>query len=208
MFNLKEFCTILAVILLLSITSSFIGGIGIFLPSLLAVVIIIFINVFSKKITSYYLDSGIEIKLWEIRRFGYRAHEYFKKPIPAGIIFPLLFILISVGYVKWMASLVFDIKAQIHRAAKRHGLYSFSEMTETHIGIIAASGIIMNFVFAGIGYLLNFPLLTQLSIFYIFFNMIPMSDLDGNKIFNGNVVLWSFLAILTLVGLVAAIMVV
>ena len=208
MLNLKEIYTLFGIILLLSITTSFLGGITLFLYSLLAISIIIFSNVFSKKITSDYLDAKIEIKLWEVKRYGYRVQDYFKKPILAGLIFPVAFILITIGYVKWMASLVFDVKPQIHRAAKRHGLYSFSEMTETHLGIIAASGIIINMIFAGVGYLLNFTLLTQLSIYYIFFNMIPISNLDGNKIFNGNIVLWSFLAILTLIGITATIMVI
>ena len=103
-----------------------------------------------------------------------------------------------------MASLVFDVKAKAYHAAKRHGIYSFSEMTEEHIGKIAAAGIFVNLLLAFIFYFVggDFGILfAKLNIWFVFFNMIPLSDLDGNKIFFGNLVLWSFLAIVTLIGL-------
>jgi Zn-dependent protease len=100
-----------------------------------------------------------------------------------------------------MACLVFDVKPKIYRAAKRHGLYSYSEMTESHIGLIAAVGVIASLVFAVIGYLMGFSEFSRLSIYFAFFNMIPISDLDGNKIFFGSLILWSFLAALVLIGL-------
>ena len=103
-----------------------------------------------------------------------------------------------------MASLVFDVSPKVYRAAKRHGLYSFSEMTEYHLGIIAASGIIINLAAAIIGYLLGFSDFARISIYFTFFNMIPLSDLDGNKIFFGNTVIWSFLASLVVIGMLLA----
>ena len=102
-----------------------------------------------------------------------------------------------------MASLVFDVKAKAYHAAKRHGIYSFSEMTEEHIGRIAAAGIFVNLVLAIAFYFIGGDfgtLFAKLNILFAFFNMIPISDLDGNKIFFGNLVLWSFLAIVTLIG--------
>ena len=100
-----------------------------------------------------------------------------------------------------MASLVFEVKPKSYRAAKRHGLYTFSEMTEEHMGYIAAAGIFATLVFAVIGYLLGFTEFSKLSIYYALFNMFPISSLDGNKIFFGNIVLWSFLASLVVIGL-------
>jgi len=74
-------------------------------------------------------------------------------------------------------------------------------MTEMHIGIIAAVGVITSLFFAVIGYLLGFTEFARLSIFFAFFSMLPFSELDGNKIYFGSFVLWSFLAALTLIGL-------
>jgi len=171
-----------------------------FLYALLAVFLVIMINVIAKKIASHYLESQVEVKLWEIKRYGFKAHSEFKRPLLAGIIVPLITTVVTLGYVTWMTPLVFDVKAKIYRAAKRHGLYSFSEMTEWHIGLIAAAGIFANLVFAVLGYLTGFSLFAKLCVYYAFFNMIPLSELDGNKLFFGSLVLWSFLAAITLIG--------
>jgi len=100
-----------------------------------------------------------------------------------------------------MASLIFEVKPKVYRAAKRYGLYKFSEMTEYHIGLIAASGIAVNILLGIIGYLINFPLFAKLNIYYALFNLIPISELDGNKIFFGSFVLWCFLASIVLLGM-------
>ena len=52
-----------------------------------------------------------------------------------------------------------------------------------------------------ISYLLGYPDFARLNLYLAFFNMIPISDLDGNKIFFGSIVLWSFLATIVLIGL-------
>ncbi len=201
MFNKKEFGAIGIILIVLVIVIGDISTYQTFLYSLLTIFLVIIINLISKKISSFYYESEIEIKLWTIKKYGYRAHEHFKRAFPAGILFPIIFSAISFGFVQWLACLTFDVKAKTARAAKKHGLYSFSEMTEHHIALIAASGIFFNLVFALVGYLMNYPLFSALNIYYAFFNMIPFSDLDGNKIFSGSIVLWSFLAVLTLIAM-------
>lgn len=201
MLDKKEIYAFLAALLVLSLTVSFsknFESIGIVTASIF---LILLINVAAKKISGFYLDSETEISLWNIKRFGFKKSAYFKKPFPAGILLPIIFSVASLGNILWMASLVFEPKPKTYRAAKRHGLYSYSEMTEYHIGIIAATGIFANLVFAFIGYFLGFSEFTRLSIYYAFFNLLPLSDLDGNKIFFGSLILWSFLASLILIGL-------
>lgn len=204
MLKKQEIITFLVIILVLGFTASLMQSIKLFFYSLLSIFLIILINVFAKKITAYYLESEIEFKLWEIQRYGYRHGWTFKKPVPAGIIFPLVLSVLTLGNLTWLASYVFDVKSKTYRAVKRHGLYSFSEMSEFHIGLIAASGILANLIFAVLGYLIGLPSemnFVNLSILFTFFNMLPISDLDGNKIFFGNLTLWSFLAILTLIAM-------
>lgn len=201
MLNKDEIAAIGLTTLILAFTISLIKSMEIFLYTALLVFLILAINIITKKIASFYLGSEIQVKLWEIRRYGYRKHWYFKRPFPAGAFFPIIVTAFSFGYLIWMASLIFDVKPNIHRRAKRHGLYTFSEMTEQHIGLIAAMGIMANLVFAIIGYLIGFPDFARLNIYYAFFNMLPLSNLDGNKIFFGSLVLWSFLASLVLVGI-------
>jgi hypothetical protein len=190
----------------IALTKTLALDLTLFLYALLGVFILLLINILVKKTTAYFLESEIEIKLWEMKRFGFRTDQYWKKAFPIGVFIPLIskiFFLGLNGFV-WMATLVFDVKAKAYHAAKRHGIYSFSEMTEEHIGRIAAAGIFANLILAFIFYFVGGDfgtLFAKLNIWFAFFSMIPISDLDGNKIFFGNLVLWSFLAIVTLIGL-------
>jgi len=203
MLNKKEIIIISVVIIVLALGISLMESIELFLYALLSVFLIIGINITAKKIMAYRLDSEIEIKLWEIKQYGFRPKQHFKKPFPIGLILPLIskVIFFPINGLIWMASLIFDIKPKIYRAAKRHGFYSFSEVTETHIGLIATTGVIANLIIAIIAYFIGFQEFSKLSVFYIFFNMLPISNLDGNKIFFGNIVLWSFLASIVLIGM-------
>jgi Zn-dependent protease len=208
MISKGEIAVILIVAVVLAFTTTLIETVDKFSIALVSISIILIFNVFAKKLTAYYLDSEIETKLWQIERFGFRPHWRLKKPFPAGVFIPIIITFITlpftavfqIGYVKWMATLVFDVKAKVHRVAKRHGLYSFSEMTEYHLGLIAASGIVINLIAALIGYFINQPEFAKLNIYFAFFNMLPLSDLDGNKIFFGSLIMWTFLAAIVLVG--------
>jgi len=211
MLNRKEIITITILALILGFVISLVETTELFLYSLLSVFLIFMINVTTKKIVSFYFDTEIEIKLWEIKRYGWTAGQHFKKALPAGVFLPLIVKVLSAGYLNFMACFVFDAKSKIYKAAKRHGLYTFSEISEFHLGLIAAAGILANIIFAIIGYFIGFPEqmnFVKLSIWFAFFNMLPISDLDGNKIFFGNLVLWSFLASIVLIGLFYSIFVI
>ena len=199
MFKKEELGPIAIILIVLTIIIGDISDLTTFSYSFLIILLVLAINIFAKKISSYYLDSQIQIKLWTIKRFGFKAHHKLKREFPAGIIFPIIISTLSFGIINWFACLTFDVKAKASRAAKKYGIYSFSEMTEYHIALIVASGIAANLIFAVIGYLIGFPLFAKINIYYAFFNMIPISDLDGNQMFFGSNLLWSFLAAITLI---------
>jgi len=207
MINKREaFVTILIIVIItlsISLSLSFLEKLDEILVILASVSLIIILNIIAKKITAYYFDSEIEMNIWETKKNR-------KKPFPIGAILPLIskIIFFPINSLVWMASLVFDVKPRIYKGAKRHGLYTFSEITEYHLGLIAASGIVINLILAVTGYLLGFPLFARLNIYYAFFNILPISDLDGNKIFFGNLGLWSFLASLVLIGMLFALFVI
>ena len=200
MFNVKEILLISLITILLAFVLSFPDPIKILL-FLVPVFFVIMINSLSKKVLSFYLDSEIEIKIWEVKRYGFKPEKYFKRPFPIGAFLPIITSVLSFGYFIWLNSLVFEVKAKVYRAARRFGLYTFSEMTEYHISLIAAAGVSANLLFAVIGYLINLDEFAKLNIYYAFFNLIPLSNLDGNKIFFGSIVLWSFLIAVVLIGL-------
>ena len=212
MLNKKEIFPIILIIIIISLSINLslditenwkkIGG------TLLAVSFVILSNIFAKKIIAYKLDSEIEMKIWDI---DIKIGENKKlKNFPIGVFLPIISKIIFFPFKSfvWMASLAFDVKPRIYRGAKRYGLYTFSEMTEYHLGLIAASGIVINLISAIMGYFLGFPLFARLSIYYAFLNILPISELDGNKIFFGSLVMWSFLASLVLIGMLFAIFII
>jgi Zn-dependent protease len=202
MITKKEIIAIFVATLILGFAVNLLESLSTFLYASLAIFVVIIANVISKKITSYYLDSEVEIKLWEFKRYGYKPKHKLSKNFPAGAFIPILskIFLFPINGFAWMASLVFDVKPKIYKAVKRHGPYAFSEITENQIGLIAAAGIFINLILGFLGYLIGFSEFATLSIWYALFNMIPISDLDGNKIFFGNTILWIFLAIITAIA--------
>lgn len=209
MFGKKEILLVLVISIILAFSISLVETWNLFLYAFLAVLLVILINIIAKKISGYYLETDVEVKLWEVERYGFKPGRTFKKPFPLGAFLPLVskIIFFSLGSFVWMASFVFEVKPKIYRAAKRHGLYSFSEMDEGHIGRIAAAGIIANLVFAGIGYLIGFDEFARINLYYAFFNMIPISDLDGNKIFFGSLLAWAVLAGIILLALAGVVLI-
>ena len=201
MINPKEISPILLVILTITLVLGLFKNFQGILYTFLAVFFAFIINILAKKMMSFYLGSEIEMKLWKIKQYGFKPSRSFKKFIPAGILFPIIFAIIRLGNFVWMASLIFEMNPKISRTAKRYGLYTYSEITESHIGFIAAAGVLASLIFAIVGYIAGFPEFSKISIILAFFNMIPISDLDGNKIFFGNLILWSFLAALVLISL-------
>ena len=203
MINHREILTIISVSIIIAFSITLLSGFASFLVALLSVFALITINVFAKKITGEFFELKTEIKLWEFKRWGYKYNQSFKKNFPAGAIFPIVSRIIFFplnGFI-WMASLVFDVRAKIYRTAKRHGIYSFSDVSEDHLAYIAGAGILINLFAAALGYLLGFSEFAKFSIWFAFFNLIPISNLDGNKIFFGSKVFWSFLAVITLIAL-------
>ena len=208
MFTKKEIFAIVTVSLLLGIVVSLVESLNAFVTTTLSLFLVIIVNILAKKITAFYLDTDIEIKIWELQQFGYKSHMHSKKPIQMGIFAPLLIKFISMGLINWMACLTFDASGKVYRAARRHGIYSFSEVTEEEMGWIAGAGIIANILFAGVAYLIGQETFSVLSITYAFFNMIPLFDWDGAKIFFGNKVFWSTLAVISAIAMLSTLLII
>ncbi|MBU0467395.1 MAG: hypothetical protein KKF39_07075, partial [Nanoarchaeota archaeon] len=174
---------------------------NIFLKSLIYFSIIFIFYVSSKKYLAYYLESKEETKIWTFQRYGFYKRSHLKYPVPIGIILPFLLSIFSLGYIPWFAVTESEIKPRETRAARRHDFYSFLEMTEWDMARISSAGIFSMFILAIISYILNFPDLARLSIYFAFFNLLPLGKLDGTKIFFGSKILYSILGIITAIGL-------
>ncbi len=203
MLKQKEFIRIFAVWIIISLMVSlkepvsafrFVKILGIF-----AIIIATFTT--CKKLAAYYYETEEEQKIWQWKRYGLREKAYFKESIPIGIILTIISPFLTAGSIIWLATTQSEIKPKKSRAAKRHGFLSFSELTEFHIAVISAAGIISLLILAPIAYLLNFPLLTKWSVYFAIFNIIPLGQLDGTKIFFGSRGLYAILLIFTALSL-------
>ena len=173
-------------------------------------VVIIAVSIIGKKVMASLLDTDVKHRMWTFSQWGIRQQQHFDRPMPSGIILPLVITLLTGGVVKIMTFLTYETSAKTSRAAKRSGFYSYAEMTDWDNALIGAAGIVSVLALAVITYFLPAQLeqLTGLAIGYAFWNMLPVSDLDGTQIFFGSRVLYATLAAITLVLALYAIAVV
>jgi len=204
MFTKKEVVWIIIAIL--------IGGFAIGLssqlkPSLIGLLwaaIIIFVSVIAKKIAAPAYSIKIEHKAWGWKRWGWYERSKFKKPIPLGIILPFFLSVLSLGLIKPLILLQFDAENLAHkRALRKRGEYRYSEINESDLAFTSAWGFWALIALAIIGNILNQPELTKYSVYYGIWNLLPISNLDGTKLFFGSLINWILLVIVYLIALLA-----
>ncbi len=211
----KEISEILIAIITLGFVSGFIelvqGNLKEFMWIVLFGAIIIGTNIISKKIVASRLDADVQHELWRMERFWFNPSDRLNKGVFAGVIIPVFVAIVSLGTVKLMTILTYETRALKRRAAKRFGPYSFTEMTDFHNALVGSAGIISALLITFVTYWLpgsHWVTIARLSTFYAFFNMIPFSKLDGSQIYFGSRVLWSVLAIITLIFMMYALLLV
>jgi len=192
-----EIFTIVLAATILAISISFRDSAFLY-PGIVIFLIIIGANVLIKKAVGYLLEIDVKTKFWSIYQWGFRKDAHFRKPLPM-LWLPLLLSLFTKGLLWWMAILEFDITPKTERVAKRHGLYRFTQLTEWHVGWIAAWGIILNLVLAIIAYIAGFETFARLSIYFAAWSVIPLPGLDGLKIFFSSKGLWATLFTITMI---------
>lgn len=163
--------------------------------------IIIATNILAKKYIAYKFEVNLKTKFWSVFHYGFKKGSHFRTPVYM-LWFPILLGLISRGLIKWLPLLEFDFSPRIERVARRHeGVYRFTEVIEWHMALIVMWGLIANLALAIIGYIFagylpQGELFAKLNIYYCLWNLLPISNLDGSKMFFGSRPLWwTFLAI-------------
>jgi hypothetical protein len=164
--------------------------------------VVIASNIVGKKIMANMLDSDVSHRVWFSK---YLLANRLGNPFPTGIVLPLFGALITSGYLKIGSILEYETSAKKFRAAKRFGYYSYAEMTDWHNALIGAAGIVMSLIILVITYIANFEPIAKAAAFYMFWNMIPVSNTDGTQIFFGSKVLWAVLAVLSLLSALYAV---
>lgn len=209
MFTKKEITWIIIAVIIFTFIIS-LGFPENYNPLLLLIpLIIILTSVISKKIASKFYSIEIEHKIWEFKRWGFYERSKFKKPIPIGLILPFFLSLLSLGTIKMLIFLQFEAKniSEKRILKKQGGIRRFKriEMNELDCAMTAAWGFYALLALAIIGLIIKVPELTKYSIYYTLWNLIPISNLDGAKLFFGSSLSWAFITIVYIIFLLGII---
>ena len=148
-------------------------------------ILIVFAHSLGQKIAALRLDSSTEISLWKMQRFWFGEARKLPFAFPSGLLFPIIFAFATFGWLRFTAITTFEASALPR-------IRPFSKVTEKQLGVIALSGSIANVVLAFISFLLNYPQFAMMNLYFAFFSLLPISSLDGVKIFFGSRLLWIF----------------
>jgi Zn-dependent protease len=202
----KQLGHILSILIIISFIASVVEFQAISLAGFLVMAVIMgiifFAYILTKKLTASYFRADEETRIWSIERYGLRPHHYFTKEVPLGVILPVIVLVLSLGTVPWYGCLQSDVKPNKYKQVRsKSSLLSFTALGDTDLALISASGIISSLVIAFFAYVINAPLLSKLAIHFAFFNMLPLGNLDGGRIFFGNRPLWMVMGVITLIAL-------
>ena len=173
--------------------------------------IIIITNVIAKKYAANYFNIKIKYNVWQFQRYWFHSRSKLKKPIPMGLIFPFFLAFFSLGLIKPFIFLQFDYENnEQKRMLKRTGRIRRTEINESDPAFTAAWGfyalLILSIISVLLASITEFSLfldLAKYSLFYGAWNLLPISNLDGAKLFFGNVFNWAVLAFIFFIAVLA-----
>ena len=161
----KELSHIILAIVLMSLVLRFFNlnlsfswqGALSYLVLLLYSIIIFSVWIFGKKLTAKMIYIDIKHKIFEFQRYWFPRNRKFARPIPVGLILPLLLSFLSAGSIKMFTFLQFESKPLTEKAIKKRGKETWKEIMEWDLGLIAFYGIIallaLSLIANGIGQL-------------------------------------------------------
>lgn len=171
--------------------STFNFGIGLsnlFRTSILSLIILLTYQTSHKLIAKKY-HAHSTFRIWSLQRWWFTKNAKFKKPLIAGIILPLFFSLISNGFLKFAAIGSSEITSiERKRIGKKYKHISEQELAKIHLvgpfTILLLSLILVQFP--------GFNEIVKIAYTLAIFSMLPISGLDGGKVFFGSLPLYIF----------------
>jgi Zn-dependent protease len=167
-------------------------------------ILILAASIIPKYMTAHYIDAELKFKAWGIQRFWISTWAHFKKPVPVGIIFPLLLGFLSGGFFKLMTFIQFNATASPRKTVKKYGIRRFAGIMEWDDAMISFYGFIGLLLLSLVAHFIASPVspfkdLAKYSLIYAACNLIPFSQLDGSRLFYGSKPLYVFTLLLTLI---------
>ncbi len=160
-----------------------------------------------RKIIARRKGCETEYQLWQIKKYGITKSAKFPikifnkkiKSIYIGIILPLITVFLSIGYIKLMITGTSQAKEVILKRVSK----KYARITEFETAIIALAGpmtyILLALIFKSLS-LPGFEPFIEMNYLLALYSMIPLSKLDGAKIFFGSLPLYVFSAIFIIVS--------
>lgn len=163
----------------------------IFIPAL----IFFLVNYFSKLIAAKIKGFDIKSRFLKIERYWFAEWGKFPVALPAWLIFPLLFSLLSYGVIKLFTFLGFEYKERIERVIRKR------EYREKDIAIISAIGLASCYLLTLIFHALGLYQYALIGIWFTLTNSLPFGSIDGGKIFIFSWIIWASIFIFLLISL-------
>tara|TARA_Y100000034_G_scaffold97974_2_gene119831 strand:+ start:858 stop:1487 length:630 start_codon:yes stop_codon:yes gene_type:complete len=201
-FTKKEFVWVIVAIIILGFIIEFSEAHTITFKGFIYAAVIIFTSILIKNLAADYFYLNIEHKVWEIKQYWFTARGHFKKPIPFGLILPFFIAFVSIGTMKIMTILQFNGKPSKKKILKKRGSQRKEEANESDFAFISAWGFWGLIILAIISSLIKQPELAKYALYYGTWNLLPISQLDGSKLFFGSLANWILLVIAYAISLI------
>ncbi|MFH1376505.1 MAG: hypothetical protein ABIH25_02620 [Candidatus Woesearchaeota archaeon] len=161
--------------------------------------IVLLIYQLAHKLVALRNGAYTKYSIWGLQRYWFRAKSKFKKPIKIGLFLPILLALISNGFIKFAAVGCSELKEITHRRLGKE----YKHLTEYQTAVIHLAGPITLILLATLlSPIETFSKLVMISYSVAIFSMIPLSKLDGAKVFFGSVPLYVFSIVLMLAAMI------
>ncbi len=182
-----------------------------FIRILMASIVMLLLYELIHKLTARKYKTGTEYEIWSIKRYGFWQSSKFPKKFlgstidsfPLGIIISIFTTLLSRGlfYIIPLASFRIVEKTHLRLGSKFKHVSNFEEAK------IAASSLVVLAILALLASSGKVEIFSQLStMIYVFiaYCLIPISTLDGSKIFFGSIPLYIAILIFIIVSYLLA----
>lgn len=157
--------------------------------------VIVLVHHFGYKFSAGLLDCSAETKLWSMKQFWITTKSHFRKPFPVWLFIPLILAWLTLGAIKWIGVVTFEVVPLPSRVR-----YRWRELTEWHIALIATGAAFANILVAVLAKAIGLDSFAAYNMLFVFFSMLPIG-LDGTKIFFGSRILWVFMIVFSLIML-------
>lgn len=170
------------------------------LSTFLITLLILTINIFFTKRAMSMYGRTANLRIWTLKRWGLRSHHTTKFEFPAGAVFPILFSILTGGFLIFPLVSMFRLK-DTHRAGKfRPHILEWEEAKGLFLGLLPLIILIPFF------YVLEMELAVWVTALYVLGQLIPMPGSTGIKIVFASKAFYVFtmalfLSILLLLGI-------